>query len=252
MHFLFRKIRLLSLVTNHSPYELFYGKKPLVDHLRPFGCLAYVHLQKDQHGALLPHVAQCIFISYLADYKAWCFWDPAAQKEIISNSAVFQESVFPFQRPGLSAVDKSVDPSPLIDVMTLALPAPEVLTTPQLPDDLDLTDTVPCLVPCLQPVEAPPPTPPVNLPEQPCLAPEIRNLMLHFEHHPAGQQLLPKCASHACCPSALVEAEDIFCTKSAEDIIVPILATMDFTLATAVLVKPETLAEAMAYPDAEK
>ena len=32
-HFLSGKIRLLSSVTNRSPYKLFYGKKPLVGHL---------------------------------------------------------------------------------------------------------------------------------------------------------------------------------------------------------------------------
>ena len=252
VHFLFGKIRLLSSVTNCSPYKLFYGKKPSVDCLRPFGCLAYMHLQKDQHGALLPHVAQCIFISYPTDYKAWHFWDLAACKEIISDSAVFHESVFPFQKPRLSAVDRSVDPSPPIEATTPRSPAPEALTIPQLPDNLDSTDTTPCLVPRLQPIGTPPPAPPVNLPEQPLLAPEVRNLTLHFEHHPAGQQLPLKRASCACHPGALVKAEDAFCAELAEDIIVPVLAAMDFALATARPVELKTLAEAMVHPDAEK
>ena len=252
VHFLFGKIRLLSSVTNCSPYELFYGKKPSVDRLRPFGCLAYVHLQKDQHGALLPHVVQCIFISYPTDYKAWHFWDLVACKEIISDSAEFHESVFPFRKPRLSVVDRSIDPSPPIEATTPRLPAPEALTVPQPPDNLDSTDTTLCLVPRLQPISTPPPAPPVNLPEQPLLAPEVRNLTLHFEHHPAGQQLPLKRASHACCPGALVEAEDAFCAELAEDIIVPILAAMDFALATARPVELKTLAEAMAHPDAEK
>ena len=86
-----------------------------------------MHLQKDQHGVLLLLVAQCIFISYPTDYKAWHFWDLAACKEIISDSAVFHESVFPFRKPSLSAVDRSVDPSPPIEITT---PAPSALTVP--------------------------------------------------------------------------------------------------------------------------
>jgi len=58
LHFLYRKIWLPSSVTvPNTPYDLFYGKKGSVEHLWPFGCLAYVHLQKDQHGAFQLHTA---------------------------------------------------------------------------------------------------------------------------------------------------------------------------------------------------
>jgi len=156
-HFLFGKLRLLLSVTNRSLYKLFYGKSPSVDCLQPFGCLVYMHLQKDQHGALLPHVAQCVFIGYPTDYKAWRFWNPVTRKEIISDSAVFCESVFPFRKPGLSAVDRSVDPSPPSEATTpatLATPALEILSVPHPPCNLESMDTVlPHLVlifsPCL-------------------------------------------------------------------------------------------------------
>ena len=172
-HFLSRKIRLLLSVTNHSPYELLYGKKPLVDHLQPFGCLAYVHLQKDQHSTLLPHMAQCIFISYPTNYKGWHFYNPATQKEIISDSAVFCKSVFPFWKPGLSAVDKSTNPSLPTKVTMPAPPTPEALSIPHPLDDLlpnltkptDATLLCLILIPCFQPFENPAPPPPVNLPK---------------------------------------------------------------------------------------
>jgi hypothetical protein len=258
-HFLFRKIRLPLSVTGHMPYELFYSKKPSVDHPRPFGCLVYMHLQKDQHGALLPHVAQCIFIGYPTDYKGWCFWDPKMQKEVISDSMVFRKSVFPFRKPGLSAVDKSVDLSPPAEVSALSPPTPEALAVPQPPDDLDdnkplapePADPAPLHAPCLVPhFESPPPTPPVDLLEQPCLSPEVRNLMTHFEHHLAGQQLLPKCVSWACQPGAL--AEDAAHAESMDEVVVPILVAMDCALATSRLTEPRTLAEAMTCPDAAK
>jgi transposase InsO family protein len=112
IHWLYGKIRLPSSVTAPlSPFELFYGKKPDLSAMRPFGCLAYVHLQKDQRSALLPHATQCILIGYPSDYKGWKFWDPAACKEIISDSAVFRESIFPFHKPGLSGMDTAADSS---------------------------------------------------------------------------------------------------------------------------------------------
>jgi hypothetical protein len=258
-HFLFGKIRLPSSVTGHTPYELFYGKKPSVDRLCPFGCLVYVHLQKDQHGALLPHAAQCIFIGYPTDYKGWRFWDPKTRKEVISDSAVFRESVFPFRKPGLSAVDKSVDPSPPAEVSAPSPPTPEALAVPRPPDDLDdneprapePADPAPLHAPRLVPrFESPPPAPPVDLPEQPCLSPEVRNLMTHFEHHPAGQQLPPKRASRARQPGAL--AEDAAHAESTDEVVVPILAAMDCALATSGSTEPRTLAEAMTRPDAAK
>ena len=253
-HFLHGKIRLLSSVTNHSPYELFYRKKPLVGHLRPFGCLAYVHLQKDQHGALLLHAAQCLFIGYPIDYKGWRFYNPATRKEIISDSAVFRESVFPFRKPGLSAVDRSVDSSPPTK-MTVPIPsaAPDAPSVPRPLDDLapEPTNTTPLrLTPHLQPLRNPPPEPPVDLPEQLRPPPEIRNLTSHFEHHPTNEQLPPKHSSRARRPGAL--AEDAGHVEDAEVDVVPIFAAMDYALTTVGTTEPRTLAEAMVRPDAAK
>jgi hypothetical protein len=159
------------------------------------------------------------------------------ERRLSPSSAVFCESVFPFRKPRLSAVDKSVDPSPPAKVSAPSPPTPEALAVPQPPNDLndneplapELADPAPLhtphLVPCF---ESPPPTPPVNLPEQPCLSPEVRNLMTHFKHHLAGQQLPPKRASQACQPGAL--AEDAAHAESTDEVIVPILAAMDYTL----------------------
>jgi len=114
LHFLYRKIQLPSSITApntppNTPYDLFYGKKGSFEHLQPFGCLVYVHLQKDQCRAFQLHVLQCILIGYPTDYKGWHFWDPVAHKEVISNSTVFHKSVFPHWQPGLSlAVPETV------------------------------------------------------------------------------------------------------------------------------------------------
>ncbi|SRR5258706_694648 len=78
-HFLYGRMRLPTLVTMPSTsHDLFYGKRGSIEHLCPFGCLAYVHLQKDQCSVFQSHTVQCILIGYLVDYKGWWFWDPAA------------------------------------------------------------------------------------------------------------------------------------------------------------------------------
>ena len=60
-----------------------------------FGCTAYVHVQKDQRRQLQSHSAKCVFIGYPTQYKGWLFWNPSTCKEIISDSAVFDERSFP-------------------------------------------------------------------------------------------------------------------------------------------------------------
>ena len=160
LHFLYRKIWLPSSITvPNTLYDLFYGKKGSVEHLRPFGCLVYVHLQKDQHGAFQLHALQCVLIGYPTDYKGWHFWDPTAHKEVVSNSAVFWESIFPHRQPGLSpavpeAVPPWVMPHPVnndVESEEAALPAlapapapdPHPLPAPVVAPDLQ----APCLVP---------------------------------------------------------------------------------------------------------
>ena len=80
-HWVYGKIGLPSSATAPlTPCDLFYGRKPDVPSLRPFGCLAYVHLQKDQRPALTSHAVQCIVVGYPLSYKGWKFWDPLTQQ----------------------------------------------------------------------------------------------------------------------------------------------------------------------------
>ena len=89
-HFLYGKMRIPSSITTpDSPFDLFYGRKGSVSQLRPFGCLAYVHLQKDQRKPFESHATQCVLVGYPVDYKGWRFWNPETRKEIISNSTIF-------------------------------------------------------------------------------------------------------------------------------------------------------------------
>ena len=51
-------------------------------------------MQKDQRRQLQSHSAKCVFIGYPTQYKGWLFWNPSTYKEIISDSAVFDERSF--------------------------------------------------------------------------------------------------------------------------------------------------------------
>jgi len=174
------------------------------------------------------------------------------QKEIISDSAVFCEAVFPFQKPELSAIDRSIDLSLPIEVLAPSS-TPGSLQIPWPPDNLannpstEPADAV--ALPGPPPVD-PPVDPPIDLPEQSHPPPEVRNLTTNFKHHLANQQLPPKWALMACQPGAL--AEDAGHTESTEELIVPILGAMDYAFATVGTAEPRTLAEAGTCPDAKK
>lgn len=94
--------------TSGTPYSLFWGKKPDVSHLRVFGCIAYVHVKKDQRKGLQSHTKKCIFVGYGADFKGWMFYDPSTRKCIPSGSAQFDERYC----PGTSTLQSPPAPPP--------------------------------------------------------------------------------------------------------------------------------------------
>ena len=71
-----------------------HGRKPDVAHLWVWGCTAYVHVQKDKHAALDPHMEKCIFIGYPDGYKGWKFYNPTTKRTVISERADFDERHF--------------------------------------------------------------------------------------------------------------------------------------------------------------
>jgi len=69
-----------STLKGMTPHEAWFKRKPDVSHLRVWGCLAYVFIQKDKRRPLQPHMEQCVFVGYPAGYKGWSFYNPTTQK----------------------------------------------------------------------------------------------------------------------------------------------------------------------------
>src|SRR6266852_4998696 len=81
-----------------TPFELWHGRKPDVSHLWVWGCIAYVHVQRDQRNSLQPHTQKCVFIGYPPGYKGWKFWDLSSKRSIICERADFDERYFPARK----------------------------------------------------------------------------------------------------------------------------------------------------------
>ncbi|KAL0423292.1 UNVERIFIED_CONTAM: hypothetical protein Sradi_0864000 [Sesamum radiatum] len=80
------------------------------DHLRIFGCSAYVHVPSDERSKLDPKSRQCIFLSYKKGVKGYKFWDPAARKMVISRDAAFDErSMLQQHQNEMSKIGSSLD-----------------------------------------------------------------------------------------------------------------------------------------------
>ena len=84
-----------STLSNMTPWEAWFKQKPDIGHLRIWGCLAYVFIQRDQRKSLQTHMVKCIFVGYPKGYKGWKFYNPVTKKFIISERAEFDERVFP-------------------------------------------------------------------------------------------------------------------------------------------------------------
>jgi len=84
-----------STLKGMTPHEAWFKRKPDVSHLRVWGCLAYVFIQKDKRRSLQPHMEQCLFVGYPSGYKGWKFYNPSTKKYIISEQAEFDERIFP-------------------------------------------------------------------------------------------------------------------------------------------------------------
>lgn len=81
-----------------SPYELWSESKPDLTELKPFGCMAHVHISK-RHNKLEPRCKQLIHIGRDAQRVSlsWTFWDPVAKTVISESDVTFDEKRYPWK-----------------------------------------------------------------------------------------------------------------------------------------------------------
>ena len=73
-------------------YEIWMGRKPVLAHLRVWGCPAYVKcLKTDKLG---PKFDRCFFVRYPKKTKGYYFYLAVEQKVFVSSRAVFLEKKF--------------------------------------------------------------------------------------------------------------------------------------------------------------
>lgn len=85
---------LKPLLQNKSPYELFFNKLPDYDHLKTFGCLAYVSTYSHTRNKFSPRSTQCNFLGYPIGIKRYKYLDPLTNKFLISCHVLFMKISF--------------------------------------------------------------------------------------------------------------------------------------------------------------
>jgi hypothetical protein len=77
--------------TGHTPYEAWHGRKPAVNHLRVFGCRAFVK-QLGHVDKLTDRSRARVFIGYAEGVKAYRILDPVARQVCTTRNVVFDEA----------------------------------------------------------------------------------------------------------------------------------------------------------------
>ncbi|KZS18184.1 Uncharacterized protein APZ42_015714 [Daphnia magna] len=58
---------------NKTPYEA-WTRKPILSHIRNFGCTAYAHIPEDERSKFAPKAIKCILVGYFETQKGFRLW----------------------------------------------------------------------------------------------------------------------------------------------------------------------------------
>ncbi|CAI7894956.1 unnamed protein product [Closterium sp. NIES-54] len=87
--------RVLTKVGNESwvPLERWHGRKPPVDMLRVFGCMAVAHIPKKYRSKLGANAIWCVHLGLAAESKGWLLWEPSKDVLFDSRDVKFVEGM---------------------------------------------------------------------------------------------------------------------------------------------------------------
>ena len=84
--------RVPSKSVDVTPYETWYNKKPILSHMKVWGCPAYV--KRIVSDKLDDKSDKCLFVGYPKETMGYYFYNTLEQKVFVSKHAVFLEKEF--------------------------------------------------------------------------------------------------------------------------------------------------------------
>jgi hypothetical protein len=82
---------LTKSVVGMTPCEAWYERKPSVDHLHTFGCVAYVKTVAGHTNKLADQSTPVVMIDYEAGMKAYRAYNPVNKKLVVTRDILFEE-----------------------------------------------------------------------------------------------------------------------------------------------------------------
>ena len=118
------------LIPGQTPYTLWYGVKPSLEHLRVFGCQVYAYIEKAQRTKLDPKSHLCYFLGYCENTKGYRIWNPVTSKVLICREVTFNEQLLYKHTEESSPSSSSSDTSPTVTLSFLDHTDPADATSP--------------------------------------------------------------------------------------------------------------------------
>ena len=92
-----------GVLTFKTPLHVLAQHRPLPSVLvltpRIFGCVAFVHLHKNQRSKLDPCALRCVFVGYATHQKGYRCYHPPTQRTYVTLDVIFLESELFFHDP---------------------------------------------------------------------------------------------------------------------------------------------------------
>ena len=85
-------------IQDQTPFEIVYGSKPSVKHMRVFGCRAYMLTPKEKRLKWDPKSREGLFMGYEEVSKAYRVYDIEAGRVMITRDVTFDETNLDFRR----------------------------------------------------------------------------------------------------------------------------------------------------------
>lgn len=78
-------------VWNEIPFEAWHKKKPVVNHLKIFGSIAYSHISTPNRDKFDEKSEKLIFVGYSDESKGYRLYNPITCKLVVSRDVIFDE-----------------------------------------------------------------------------------------------------------------------------------------------------------------
>ena len=92
--YLHNQIVSVALKSGQTPYQLWFGDKPHLKHLRVFGCVVYVHVPDGERKKLDQKAVKLRFIGYTETTGNYKVWNEEKRKCYVRHDVVFNECDF--------------------------------------------------------------------------------------------------------------------------------------------------------------